>query len=403
MIYFSELKGKKIFTEDQVYVGKLEDIIFQASESPSLLKIVVQDKLNNKLIIPIQHLLKISVSITIKKDYTTSELEENELFVMRNLLDKQIIDIKGSKIVRVNDVAIQDKGDFFIAGVDIGLLGIMRWLKLEEPLLRILSVFNIKLTSQFLSWNDIQPLELMRGSVKLRKNEEKLHSISPADLAGYLENTNVITAGKFLKILDEKKSAKVIERLNLNYRSALFNHYKAEKAARILGFINPDDAVDILLTLPGKKRLEILKLIPAEKQTKLKLLIQYSITPIGNLLTSEYITVLPDDKANDVIERIKKETEDFSYLNPIYVIDKEGKLVGVFNLHELILQDPETVVYKFMIQNVVVLHLTTPGEIAMKRMMKYKLASIPVIDTERVMLGMVTMVDLINNFSYKLT
>ena len=98
MIYFSELKNRKIFTEDQVLVGILEDIIFLASENPSITKIVVRGVLKEKLIISVSNIRKLSKPIIIGKDYIVSSLEENELFVLKNLLDKQIIDLKGNKI-----------------------------------------------------------------------------------------------------------------------------------------------------------------------------------------------------------------------------------------------------------------------------------------------------------------
>ncbi len=390
MIYFSELQGKKVKTEDNVDVGKLDDIIFLASETPSVTKLVVRGSLKENLIIPIVHLKRINDSVIITKDYITSNLEENELHLVKNLLDKQIIDLKGNKIVRVNDVALQDKNELYIAGVDVGLLGILRWLKIESALNHLLNVFNINLTSQFLSWGDIQPLELVRGKVKLRKKEERLQRIRPEDLADYLEKTNVTNVGKFLRILNEKRAAEVIEKLNLNYQAALFRHYKPDKAAKLISFIEPDDAVDILLTLSARRREEIIKNLPEEDRKKLGHLMKYSTTPIGNILTTEFITVLPDNSVREVIDKIKKETADFSLLNNIYTVNKQNQLIGVFNLHELLMQNLDTPVYRFMLQNVMVLQLTTPVEIALHRMIKYNLQSLPVVDKNKSILGVVT-------------
>ncbi len=390
MIYFSELQGKKVKTEDSIAVGKLDDLIFLASETPSVTKLVVRGLLKEKLTIPSTYLKRINGDIIITKDYVTSNLEENELHLVKNLLDKQIIDLKGNKIVRVNDVALQDKNELYIAGVDVGILGILRWLKIESILNHLLNVFNINLTSQFLSWGDIQPLELVRGKVKLRKKEERLQRIRPEDLADYLEKTNVTNVGKFLRILNEKRAAEVIEKLNLNYQAALFRHYKPDQAAKLISLIEPDDAVDILLSLSSRRREDIVKSLPEEDRRKLGHLMKYSTTPIGNLLTTEFISVLPDNLVREVIDNVKKETPDLALLNNIYVVNKQNQLIGVFNLHELLLQNLDTPVYRFMLQNVIVLQLTTPVEIALHRMIKYDLQSLPVIDKNKVILGMVT-------------
>ena len=222
MLYFSEIVNKKVYTEDNINIGYLEDIIFLVAENPLVTKIVIRNKDNQRLIVSTDYLQKIDNNLIIEKEFLGTSLEENELYLVKNLLDKQIIDLKGNKIVRVNDVALQDEGKLSIAGVDVGIFGIFRRLRIgADNFYKIAALFNIKLASKFLSWADIQPLELIRGNVKLRKKEEKLEKIRPEDLADYLEKTNVINARKFLKILDTEKAAEVIGNLNINYQTAL--------------------------------------------------------------------------------------------------------------------------------------------------------------------------------------
>ena len=394
MLYFSEIVGKKVYTEDMIHIGYLEDLIFLATENPIVTKIIIRDKTNQKLIISTDYLQKISKDLLIEKEFLVTYLEENELYLVKNLLDKQIIDLKGSKIVRVNDVALQDEGKLSIAGVDIGILGIFRRLRIgTNNFYKIATFFKIKLASQFLSWADIQPLELMRGNVKLRKKEEKLEKIRPEDLADYLEKTNVINARKILKILDTEKAAEVVGNLNINYQTALFKNFHTEKAAKLISFLDPDEAVDVLLTLSKKKREEVLeKLSPKIKDNILHLL-ELSKKPIGTLITTEYLTVGPDDTVRQVIDKIKKETVDFSSLYCIYVVNKEKQLSGVVNLLEILKQDLDMPLYKFMTQNLVVIHLTTPIEIAMKKFLKYQLSALPVINQDKRIEGVVNFDD----------
>ena len=398
MLYFSEIVGKKVYTEDDIHIGYLEDFIFLAAENPIVTKIVIRNKVNQRLIISTDYLKKINKHLTIEKEFLVAYLEENELYLVKNLLDKQIIDLKGNKIVRVNDVALQqDKEKLSIAGVDIGILGIFRRLRIgADNFYKVASLFNIKLASQFLSWTDIQPLELIRGNVKLRKKEEKLERIRPEDLADYLEKTNVINARKFLKILDTEKAAEVIGNLNINYQTALFKHFQTEKAAKLISFLDPDEAVDVLLTLSKKKREEVLgKLSPKIKEVILHLF-GLSKEPIGALITTEYLTVGPEDTVRQVIDKIKKEAKDFSSLYCIYVVNKENQLTGVLSLQEILREDLDMPLYKFMTQNLIVIHLTTPVEIAMKKFLKYHLSSLPVINQEKRMEGIVNFDDITN-------
>ena len=397
MLYFSEIVGKKVYTEDNIYVGYLEDMIFLVAENPIVTKIVIKNQAKEKLIISTDYLQKINKIIRIEKNFLGTNLEENELYLVKNLLDKQIIDLKGNKVVRVNDVAMQDKEKLSIAGVDVGILGIFRRLRIgADNFFKIASFFNIKLASQFLSWADIQPLELIRGNVKLRKKEEKLEKIRPEDLADYLEKTNVINARKFLKILDTEKAAEVIGNLNINFQTALFKHFQIEKAAKLVSFLDPDEAVDVLLTLSKKKRDEVMEKLNPQVRSKITHLLELSKEPIGSLLTTEYLTVGPEDTVRHIVEKIKTGTKDFSSLYNIYAVNKEKQLIGVVSLHEVMKEDLDMPLYKFMTQSLIVIHLTTPVEIAMKKFLKYHLSSLPVINQEKRLEGVVNFDDITN-------
>lgn len=394
MIYFSEINLKKVVSEDYIEIGRLEDMIFTTSEIANITKLVIRNNLNEKLIIPVKYLDKINKQIIISKEYQTKELEQNELFIVKNLLDKQIIDIKGNKIVRVNDILIQDKGEPAVIGVDIGILGILRWLKLANTITRFFSFLRIPFQSKSLAWADIQPLELTRGKVKMKTTIEKLKKIKSEDLASYLDKTNFRNVRKFIRLLDEDKSSRVIPHLNINMQTSLFNNYEPEQAAKLINIIDPDDAVDVIFTLSSRRREQILKLLPIYKRTVIERLLKLSTDSVGRFVTPEILLVKPHNTANEVIQKIKNETQEYSILVSIFVINDEEKLVGVFNLHELLLQSPDTQVYKFMITNVIVVHLSTPEEIVIKKMIKYRISCIPVIDNNNHIVGMVSMDDI---------
>lgn len=398
MLYFSELKNKKVYTEDNISFGKLKDIIFLALDTPTVTKLVVKTKSEDDLIIPLKYLVKMNGGITVGKNFQETKLDENELYLGDNLLDNQIIDISGSKIVRVNDVVIQDKPGYYVAGVDIGLLGILRWFGLEDYLLRLLGRLGIKITSNFLSWGDVHPLELTRGHVKIKKEQTKLDKIRPEDLADYLERTNTSNINRVLKIMDEKTATDVINNLSINYQTSLFKQFTSEKAAKILANMDSEEGVDILLTLSKKKREKIMSFLDDKTFKEIEYLLSLSKTPIGNILTTEFLTVESTDRAKEVIANIKRETHDFYTLNDIYVVNKDQQLVGVFDLHELLLQKAETRVYKFMNQNLSMIYLSTPEIVALRKIVKYKINNLPVVDKDKHLLGVVRFDDVIDLF-----
>jgi CBS domain-containing protein/sporulation protein YlmC with PRC-barrel domain len=405
MFYFSELINKKVVSENKKKIGKLKDFIFLAEDAPTITKILVKKGTRKPFAIEIKNLKEIGNAIVVLKDYEKVEVLESEFSLAHNLLNKQIIDVAGGKVVRVNDVAIQDREDksaYYIAGVDVGFRAILRWFHLEKPALPIYKLLHIYSHPHFLSWADIESLELSSGNVLLKKNTKDLERMRPEDLADYLEKTNIRNVNKIIGGLNEEYAADVIEDLNVNYQTALFKRFTPERASKLIDILDPDEAVDILLTLPKEKRHEIIESLDVKKQKELRELIKYSKTSVGKLINPEFVTVLSEDNCNQAIEKIKENYDESKFSTYIYALNNEEHLVGVLTLARLITQPSDTPVYKVMEQDVVVCHLTTPKEIALKRMLKYKLYALPVIEDNKKIIGVVTFDDMVEEIMKKL-
>ncbi len=401
MLYFAELSGKRVTDAGGKHIGNVADLAFLASGQPLITKLTIR---NNRefLNVSLASVASFNGGIRLKAGFEATQVDENELSIHTHLLDQQIIDIKGNKVVRVNDVAIQEKPYLVIAGVDVGILGIARWFHLEQFLNRGLARFGKIVTSDFLSWENIQPVELSRGKVVLRREETKLTKLRPEDLADHLERLSLKNLTKILDLLPDEYEADVVQNLNISHQRMLFRSIKAEHAAQILSQADPDEAVDILLTLPPKRREAILAYVHEEAKSPINHLLALSKTDIGELATSDFFTATPQESAGNVRRRIKHDTTAADPLVYVYVINKNKELVGVCNLHELILQDAEVPIYKFMIPNVVPVYLTTPPQIALTKMTKYKIYALPIINDKRHILGVVTMEDILETLQHKL-
>ena len=398
MIYFSELRRKKVQTEDEVIIGYLDDLVFLALETPRISKIVVYDNNKNKIYIPIENVVRINNKLTISKNYLTTEIKINELFIIRNLLDKQIIDLKGNKVVRVNDVVINDKPNYYVAGVDIGILGILRRLGLEQLFYKLTNYFFIKYNSQFLSWADIQPLELSRGKIVLNLPQEKLNNLHPADLADYLEKTNIKNISKILNLLDQKLATKVISELNPNFQLSLLRRLDEKKTETLLAHMDTDEVSDLLSQFSPKKRQYYLAKLEPKKRHEIERLFKLSHTSIGRYFSSEFVTVKPENTATQVIDKIKKETVDMMTVEYIYVVNDKNELVGVFNLHELLLQSLDTPVFKFMTPNLFIAHVNSPIMTVTRKLIKYHLNALPIVDPNKAIIGIIRGEDIAEYF-----
>ncbi len=393
MLYFSEILNARVCREDGALLGKLKDLIFRADERSLVTKVVIRTTRGDHRIIPIQSVKRFDEVFTLSTEFKYSDIEENELFAVRNLLDKQIIDIQGNKIVRVNDILIQDKQQFLLYGFDIGTLGILRWFGLDKAAIRVMRAFGLKARNNVLSWKDIQPLELAKGRVQLKMEEEKLEKIRPEDLADHLEKLDIRNMKKFLSFMSDDQSAEVMENLTSTWQTTLFTHLSAEKAARLLSLMDPDEATDIVLTLTPKKQEAVMQQFSPEKHKEINYLLGLSTTPIGDLITSEYLTVQTTATVREIIHAVQSKTRNYSFMDYVYVCNPKQQLVGVFTLHELLLQKSDTPAYKFMTQNIIVIYLTSPKELTIKKMLKYRIHAIPVITNLKQMLGIVTFDD----------
>lgn len=393
MLYISEILGKDVVTIEDTLLGRVKDVYFQNTEVPNVTKLCVERE-TTQLVIPIADITKINHRITVIKQFRKEIREENEASIKENLLDRQVIDLVGNKVVRVNDVVIADKPSFYISAIDISVWGVLRRLHLLNQVLRLFRSLKIPAKFSFLSWGDIHNLEFGLGQIKLKEKEEKLNRIHPEDLADHLQTTNIVNIKRFLQALDIEKAVEVYAGLSLIHQTAVAQELKPETAATLLKKLDPDEATDILLALNRRKREHILSLLPEKEQQELMNLIKLSATPMGKLLTTEYFTVDSKATALEVGNKMRQDTGDYSCLHAVYVLNQKEQLTGVFSLHELLMQNAETPAFKFMVQNPITLQLSTPLELAAKKMLRYKFSALPVIDADKKMLGIVTLDDL---------
>ncbi|MFO0703561.1 MAG: CBS domain-containing protein [Patescibacteria group bacterium] len=395
MLYFSELRGKHVIENPSVFIGTLEDIVFKATPSAPVSKILVKTPKNHRVLIPYSSILKMGKNILISPDYVLTNLEENELYVGKNLNDQQIIDVRGNKMVRVNDVVFLQKPFLHLSGVDIGWIGLMRWIGMEKFVRDSVRLTGKEVTSEFLSWNDIMPVELARGRVMLKKQETSIAKLRPEDLADYLNHLSLRNAKRLLHTLDDEFAASVIKSLNVYLRGQAVRVYTPERLVRILDHLDIDEVVDVLLSSDRHLRERILKLIPPPRREEVLRLFKVARTPVGDLMNIQFLVASPVDTVGKIIRQIRKEAAQLSDIKYIYVVNDAYELIGVFSLLELLSESIEEPVYKFMITNPVTASLSTPKEIILKKMIKYKIDSLPIVDDRNHLVGVVGIVDVV--------
>lgn len=403
MLYFSELYGEKVFTESRKYLGRVRDFYFLPAETARITKVALQAarRQSTLLEVPLSYFRKNGIGFIVKDDYEISTKTAEEMSLFSTLQNQQIIDINGEKVIRVNDVIINTLPEYTISGIDIGIIGVFRWIGAANLFADLLRRFGLTYKSSYIPWSELQASEIAKNRIVLKKEQEKLHKILPEDLAEHLEKASIHNIIKTLRVMDKDISAQVIADLNLDYQKEIIGRYSSEHAAQLLALIDADEIVDVLLVLEKSKQQEILKWLPAEKRRQVEHLLQHAKTPIGHLLSTNYLAVAADSTIRSALTKIHREGGNFSELLYVYVFNQKNQVVGVFNLQELLIQKPDRPVYKSMNQNLVLGRLTTPVEIVLSRLLKYHLYAMPIVDDNRQLLGIVSLQDIAENILAK--
>jgi magnesium transporter len=395
MLYFSELRGKTILAGD-LFIGTLDDVVFQVSPAAVVTKLFVKKQSGQKFFLPYSAVDRIGGRIHVDANFAPTELEENELFVGKNINDQQIIDINGSNIVRVNDVVFIQQPQLHISGVDIGALGVLRWFGLEDIVSKVSRLTGREIIPKFLAWTDVAPVELARGKVVMKQSDTKLKRLKPEDLAGHLDTMSIRNVKRIINMFEDVYAAEVFSNLSVWSQTSLLRSFLPAKSASIISQLETSEAVDALITLRRSEKDKIINLLERHQQHEIKRLMGLAKTPVGHVVSNQFLTVKPQDTAGTILNKVRAARNDIDDIRYVYVVNNENQLIGIFTLYELIIQKSDVSAYKFMIQNPIVVQLSTPKELVLRRMQKYNLNSVPVVTEKRHMLGIVDLLDILD-------
>ena len=399
MAFLSEILGHTITDIDGHYVGKLEDLIareFKDATHPIVDAVVVKDK-NRIVIIPyilVMALFAPSIPLKCRTDEITSyHPDENDIFLSRDVLDKQIIDTDGARVVRVNDLElVRVNGTLYVGNVDIGMMGILRRLGIADVTQRISSTLHLPAPQTHISWDDV---ELLRHDpfMRLRVPVQSISELHPADVAEIISDMNKLESGQLLEALNMEQLADTLEEVETEFQANLVENMSDEKVADLLEEMEPDEAADLLAELPEQRSRGLLALMNKEDSDDVRKLLSYPEDSAGGIMTTEFASVPPNVTAEMAIKLLRQNASDAETLFYVYVIDAEEHLKGVFSLKNLIFAEPAAHVEDFMEDRVKSVNLIDQQDEVAQVITKYDLLAIPVVDDQNVMHGIVTVDD----------
>jgi len=399
-IFVSDVYKKHVLDQTGEEIGRLRDIIVGVGEPfPAVTALVVTGRETYILPWDIINLFNRRViSVTaLAGNLTPSAVSPTDILIYRDLLDKQIVDINGAKLVRVNDLELGDvKGRLCLVAADIGLRGILRRLGWERQGEKFLSALHYQLQYKLIAWHYVQTIEPRLNRLTLTVSRQKVSGLHPADLAQIISEVSQKERSALFGSLDVDTAAEALHELEPQVQADIIDDLSEEHASDILERMPPDEAADVLGDLPEKKAQELINLMEKEEAEDVQELLEHEEDTAGGLMTTEYLEFPPHLTVEDAVTELRLEAPDVESVYYLYVLDDQERLLGVVSLKSLILASPQSRLDEIMKTPVKTLPLDAGEKDVAEFISKYNLLAAPVVDENAIMRGIVTVDDVVD-------
>jgi magnesium transporter len=400
-LYLSDLIKKSVADSKGEKIGKLKDIIISPDSSDPNIKAITVDISNKKIInIPCTYINDLEKNnITLKstlKDISNYKIKKSDIKLAEDVLDHQVIDIEDKKVKRVNDIILSSiHGHYHAIGIDNGFYGILKRFRLAG----IAKPFGINPDDNIIAWENIDTLNTDYCDLKLKMPKQKIEKIHPADIAEIMEQLSVNESLNFFHCLDHETAADVLKNISPERQSSLLDGMNGQHAAEILDKMNPDHAADIIGDSSKEKAEELLDLMEPEESEDIKKLLKYPKNTAGGIMTTEYAHVNQDLTSKEVMESLRELAENVETIYYIYVTSKNGDLLGVASLRDILLADPDKKIMDFMHTLLIKADILEDLDEVAHKIAKYSLLAIPVVEDDTKLKGIITVDDVIDIIS----
>ncbi len=426
MIFLSTLLRQSIYDIEGRRLGILRDVCVSLNETfPAVTALIIATSTlpgNNDIIVPwfqVDNIEESKIYLTVKQQRMASYTPHpDELLLRRDLLDKQIVDTQGFRVVKVNDLKLaQIKGTARLIGADISASGLLRRLGILAPIELASRVLPFHLSERTITWNYVEPIEVVRGGtgqltpalagvspgtagivpqVQLNVSHTKLSDLHPADIADILEQLDVEEAGAMLDRLDTETAADTLNEVETPLQFELLSELDPEKASDLLEKLPPDDAADILAEIPQEAAERLLNLMPADESRPIRELLRYGPETAGGIMTTEVLSLSQELTVEEALVYLRQHSAHLEMIYYLFIVDDEQHLAGVISLRELVVAEPTTRLKDLMDEDVIKVKTDTDQEEVARIIAKYDLLGVPVVDNENHLVGLITVDDVID-------
>jgi magnesium transporter len=394
MLYLSQVLGRPIRDLEGVRRAMIKDVVVRlgADEHPPVTGFVARFESRDsflpwwRIAVFGEQGVRLNSDVL---DLSPFKRREGEVLLARDVLDKQLIDVDGKRVVRVNDVQlIPAKGGWRVAGADVSLQGL--WRRLVP-----VGFVGTKRTVGVIDWADVGYLATDAATVQLKSSSDKLARLHPVEIARLAESLSYHHGSEIVEALDNEMAAETLEEMHSDTQARIIGEMDEERAADILEHMSPDEAADVLGDLPEQKAEDLFNRMEGEEQADVAELLPYEDDTAGGLMTTEFVTLPRSLTVGEALARLREMAQTPNMIYYLYVVEAEGswKLVGVIALRSLILADPSAPLEEVMRDDFQVAHPDDAAKEVARKIAEYNLLALPVLDEAGDILGIVTVDD----------
>ncbi|HEV7178705.1 MAG TPA: CBS domain-containing protein [Candidatus Baltobacteraceae bacterium] len=397
--FISEIVGRQASVND-LPIGRVTDFLVNHPEDtfPKIDGLVVRTTRGLRFA-PIDTVSEVDARGNVSLTMTPKEAappESQALYLISDLLDKQIVDVDGRKVVRINDLEIANTGGILrVVAADVGVSGLLRRLGLKS-VGKMMPALYQRVPRSMISWDSVAPIRDVNPSQVHLVKESKLARLHPSELAEIISDLSAREAAAVIHQLDDETAADALEHMEPDKQQSIIRDIGNERAADIIEEMDSDDAADLLGDLPEEHQTELLAEMNEYTADELRELVKYEDDTAGGLMTTDYLWIFPHRTTEATIRKIRELGPESEFIYYLYVLDKEDTLLGVLSLRSLLLAEPTAFIDKVMDSDIVSVHPDASAEDVAATIARYDLMAVPVLDDTGKMLGIVTVDDAID-------
>ena len=401
-----------MFDSSGVHAGRVREAALSPQDDPIRLSaLVVRTRSGEDRLLGIAQVDSINAIIkarTPASEWPAFSGGEGLLLLERDLLDQQIIDVHGRKVVRVNDVDLhQDLSNHHfgikLAAVDVGARGaVRRLLKGLVPGTALRALLR-KIPEKMIPWEFVDLIEIDPARrIKLKISHDRLAKLHPADIADIVEELAPAEREAVFETLDEEVAAEALEEIEPKTQRSIVESLDSERAADIVEEMDPDAAADLLGDLPEERSQEILEEMEPEQREEVSELLEFKEDTAAGRMTTEYLALPSTATVGQAIEHLRQFEGGIESIVTIYLVDDSGKLVGAVPLSKIALATPGTPLRFLGSEPLIFCPVGCSEKEVAELFDKYNLLTLPVVDGEGLLTGVITADDVISLLRSKL-